>query len=253
MRIGLVSDIHGNLVSLASVLADIDRAGVDQIVFLGDVAALGPQPCEVIEQLRVLGLPCITGNHDAEVLNPDLVHSDADVSPWELELIDWCLGQLSQADLDYLRSFQQWIEIPLGPDATLLCFHGSPKSNTDKILATTPVAELDEMLADHSATVMAGGHTHVQMLRQHRGVAIVNPGSVGFPLEQMPFEGLPRYLPWAEYAILDWADGVLGIDLRRVPVDLDAVRQAALTTGMPRASAWLDLWIAPAESDSPRL
>jgi predicted phosphodiesterase len=246
MRIGLISDIHGNLVSLASVLADIDRAGVDQIVFLGDVAAIGPQPCEVLERLRALDPPCIMGNHDMEVLNPELVHGDADVSPWEVELIDWCVGQLSEADLDYLRSFQQWIEIPLGADDTLLCFHGSPKSNMDKILATTPVPELDEMLAGHSATVMAGGHTHVQMLRQHRGVAIVNPGSVGFPLEQMPFEGLPRYLPWAEYAILDWVDGVLGIELRRVPVDLDKVRQAALTSGMPRAAAWLELWITPA-------
>ena len=48
MRIGLISDIHGNLVSFESVLADIDRAGVDRVVCLGDVAAIGPQPCEVV-------------------------------------------------------------------------------------------------------------------------------------------------------------------------------------------------------------
>jgi predicted phosphodiesterase len=246
MRIGLISDIHGNLVSFESVLADIDRAGVDRVVCLGDVAAIGPQPCEVVERLRALGLPCIMGNHDHEILNLDLAHDSADVSPWEVELTDWCIGQLSESDLDYLRSFEQWIEIPLGAEATLLCFHGSPKSNMDKILATTPAPELDEMLEGHTATVMAGGHTHVQMLRQHRGVAIVNPGSVGFPLEQVPFEGLPRYLPWAEYAILDWVDGILGIELRRIPMDLDKVRQAALASGMPRAAAWLELWITPA-------
>lgn len=246
MRIGLISDIHGNLVSLGSVLADIDRAGVDQIVCLGDVAAIGPQPCEVVEWLRALGCPCIMGNHDLELLNPDMVHDDADVSPWEVELIDWCVGQLSEVDFDFLHSFQPLVEILLDAEATLLCFHGSPKSNVDKILATTPVPELDEMLTGHTATVMVGGHTHVQMLRQHRGVAIVNPGSVGFPLEQVPFEGLPRYLPWAEYAILDWVDGVLGVELRRVPMDLDKVRQTALTSGMPRAAAWLELWIMPA-------
>ena len=79
MRIALISDIHGNLVSLKVVLADIDRAGVDQIVCLGDVAALGPQPREVVEQLRALGCPCIMGNHDWDVLNSHLVHEDADV------------------------------------------------------------------------------------------------------------------------------------------------------------------------------
>jgi len=243
MRVGLISDIHSNLISLDAVLVDIDREGVDQIICLGDVAGLGPQPGEVVERLKALGCPCIMGNHDIEALNPDLVHGDADVSPWELELIEWCVGQLSAADLDFLRSFQSWLEVPLGSKDALLCFHGSPKSNMDKILATTPVPELDEMLADHSATVMAGGHTHVQMLRQHRGVAIVNPGSVGFPLEQLPFVGLPRYLPWAEYAILDWVDGVLGIELRRVPISLAEVKRAALASGMPRAVDWLDLWI----------
>ncbi len=245
MRVGLISDIHGNLISLEAVLVDIDQEGVDQIVCLGDVAALGPQPCEVVERLKALGCPCIMGNHDMEALNPDLVHGDADVSPWELELINWCVGQLSEADLDFLRSFQPWIEIFLGAEDALLCFHGSPQSFMDKILAVTPVVELDEMLAGHTATVMAGGHTHVQMLRQHRGVAIVNPGSVGFPLEQVPFEGLPRYLPWAEYAIIDWRDGILGIELRRVPISLDEVRRATLASGMPRAADWLDLWLTP--------
>lgn len=112
----------------------------------------------------------------------------------------------------------------------------------DTILATTPATELDEMLAGHAATVMAGGHTHVQLLRQHKGVMIVNAGSVGWPLEQMPFEPPPRILPWAEYAIVHWVDGVLGVELRRVPVDLDAVKQATLASDMPYAASWADEW-----------
>ena len=112
----------------------------------------------------------------------------------------------------------------------------------DRILATTPASELDEMLVGYAATAMAGGHTHVQMLRQHKGLLLINPGSVGFPLEQVPFEGSPRYLPWTEYAIIDWSDGILSAELRRIPIDFDEVRQAAVTSGLPRAAAWLDLW-----------
>jgi predicted phosphodiesterase len=251
MRIGLISDIHGNLVALEAVLADIDQAGVDQIICLGDVAALGPQPCEVAARLRTLGCACIMGNHDLEVLNPDLVHQDAGLSPWEVELVEWCVGQLSEADVDYLRSFRPLMEMPLAADGSLLCFHGSPRSHLEKLLATTPTAELDEMLAGHAATVMAGGHTHVQMLRQHKGLMVVNPGSIGFPLEEVPFEGMPRYLPWAEYAIIDWVDGVLGVEFRRVSVDLGRVKHAALTSGMPRAASWLELWTrSPLEKDN---
>jgi hypothetical protein len=61
----------------------------------------------------------------------------------------------------------------------------------------------------------------------------------------MPFKGLPRYLPWAEYAFVNWLDGMLSIDLRRVSIDLKATMQAALDSDMPDAAAWVDLWIAP--------
>ncbi len=246
MRIAIISDIHGNLVSLEAVLADIDQQGVDQIICLGDVAALGPQPGDVVAQVRALDCACVMGNHDDDLLNLDLVRENTNMTPWEVELTNWCAGQLSEADFEYLRSFQSWVEIPLDTQATLLCFHGSPRSNIEQILATTPGAELDQMLLGRAATVMAGGHTHVQMLRQHKGVMILNTGSVGCPVEQMPFEGLPRYLPWAEYAIVDWTDGVLGIELRRVPIDLDTIKQAALASDMPDAAAWAELWITPA-------
>jgi predicted phosphodiesterase len=245
MRIALISDIHGNLVSLEAVLADIDRTGVDQIVCLGDVTVYGPQPQQVIQRLKALNCPVIMGNHDLDLLKPHPVQTGTDVLPWEEELVAWCADQLSTDDIEYSRSFQPWIEVTLDADTRLFCFHGSPKSNMDQVLATTPGPELDKMLEGHTAVVMAGGHTHVQMLRQHKGVILINPGSVGCPLEQMPFKGLPRYLPWAEYAFVNWLDGMLSIDLRRVSIDLEATKQAALDSDMPDAAAWVDLWIAP--------
>lgn len=42
MRMGLIADIHGNLVALDAVLADLARDQPDRLVCLGDVAALGP-------------------------------------------------------------------------------------------------------------------------------------------------------------------------------------------------------------------
>lgn len=135
--------------------------------------------------------------------------------------------------MSYLRSFQPLLEIPFDAAHSLLCFHGSPRSNTEMILSTTPAPELDEMLAGHVATVMAGGHTHIQMVRQHNGMMIVNVGSVGEPLEQMPVKETTRILPWAEYTIINWVDGLLGIEARRVPYDLTAVKEAVARSDMP--------------------
>lgn len=90
------------------------------------------------------------------------------------------------------------------------------------------------MLAGHTATVMAGAHTHVPMVRRHKRTLIVNPGSVGLPFEQMPFTNEPSILPWAEYAIIEWVKGVLSIELRQIPIDRKLIVQAVLASGMPR-------------------
>ena len=44
MRIAIISDIHGNLTALQAVLADIKLQKVDDIICLGDIVTLGPQP-----------------------------------------------------------------------------------------------------------------------------------------------------------------------------------------------------------------
>ena len=235
MRIALISDIHGNLVALDAVLMDINREQVDQIVCLGDVATIGPQPRQVVARLGSLDLLAIAGNHESYLLNPEFTDEERDALPWLGEAVDWSIAQLSQADFDYLRSFQPWLEIRFDAAHSLLCFHGSPRSNTDMILATTPAAELDAMLTGFVATVMAGGHSHVQMVRRHNRMMLVNVGSVGEPLEQMPIKETTRILPWAEYTIISWVEGVLGIEARRVPIDLEAVRETMVRSDMPTA------------------
>ena len=242
MRVALISDIHGNFVSLQAVLADLAQQQVDRVICLGDVATLGPQPHEVVARLRRLNCACIMGNHDTFVLKPHLLHTYMD-APWFAESIKWCIAQLSADDLAFVQAFKPTLTVKMDANTTMLCFHGSPHSNTDIILATTPAADVDKMLAGHQATVMAGGHTHVQMLRQHNGLIILNPGSVGMPFEQMPFTGTPRILPQAEYAIVTWRNGVISADLRRVPIDLDAVKQAALDSELPEPDEWVKNWI----------
>ena len=65
---------------------------------------------------------------------------------------------------DFLATFKPISEIPLGSNSSLLLYHGSPRSNVEEILATTSPEQLDVLLDGQHATVMAGGHTHLQML-----------------------------------------------------------------------------------------
>ena len=232
MRIALVSDIHANEVALRAVLASIDREGVDALVCLGDVATLGPRPEAVIQILRDRKCRCIMGNHDEFLIEPSLIERYSDEKPIT-EAVSWCRSELASDDLDFVRGFERSFEIGLGGDATLFLFHGSPRSHMDDLLATTAGDELDRLLAGHKATVMAGGHTHIQMLRQHRGTLLVNPGSVGLPFREYAAGGPPTVLAHAEYAIVEGHESGVGVALRRVALDKGALRKAAADSDVP--------------------
>lgn len=240
MRVALIADIHGNLIALEAVLTDIVGAGTDQVVCLGDVAATGPLPHETIERLRGLNCPVIMGNADAAFLRPMRL-SPADEEGRRFSEIDqWCAAQLTPEDLSYIRTFQPTLTLALSDSATLLCFHGSPRRNTDSITATTSEATLARMLGGASATVLAGGHTHLPFTRRHKQATFLNPGSVGLPYELL--DTGPRNPPWAEYAIIDARAGALTIELRRVPIEVERVIQAALRSDMPHAEWWASGW-----------
>jgi len=166
-RIALISDVHGNEIALNAVLADIDRRGADETVCLGDVATLGPRPVAVLERLQKLGCVCIPGNHDEFMLEPSLVREYSKI-PVLLDAVGWCEAKLPSDAVDFIRGFRHSFELPLDDEHRLFLFHGAPESNVVDLLATTAPEELDAMLAGHHATVMAGGHTHIQMLRQPR-------------------------------------------------------------------------------------
>ena len=243
MRIALISDVHGNLVSLDAVLDDISRQNINEIIFLGDIATLGPYPHESVARLKELECPCIIGNHETYLFKPALGHTYMRGTQWFTDTLTWCRAQLTPDDYKFLSTFEPIIKFSLDGDASLICYHGSPRSNVENIFATTSAGQLDEMLDGHRATIMAGGHTHIQMMRQHNGLMIVNSGSVGMPFEQMPFSGPgPKIMPWAEYAIINSDNGFVSTELRRVFVDVEKVKQAALASRMPEPTDWLSNW-----------
>ena len=90
--------------------------------------------------------------------------------------------------------------------------------------------EVDRWLAGYEPRIVGSGHTHIQMLRQHRGVLLVNPGSVGLPFREFVGGGVPTILPQTEYAIVELSKGGLTVDMRSFPLDKAALRAAIEAT-----------------------
>jgi len=239
MRFAFISDIHGNFLSLELVLADIQKKNVDQIVCLGDVASLGPQPREVIARLKELQIPIIMGNHDNYLLNLHLTEAHL---PWLRAAEEWCQSQLDENDLDFLRSFQPQMSFMLEQSTNALCYHGSPRYDEEFLYPDVSADTLDNVFSGYDARLFVGGHTHVQMVRQHRNTTILNPGSVGMPFE-FPVPGQEQHaLRRAEYAVVEMKNGQLTIDLHQLPIDFDKLVQAARNSGLPDVDFWVSTW-----------
>ncbi|MFN8413053.1 MAG: metallophosphoesterase family protein [Anaerolineales bacterium] len=239
MRVAFISDIHGNFTALEAVLADIQSQKVDQIICLGDVTTLGPQPKEVLDTLKNLNCIFIKGNHDSALLDPSRA-AEYEIASHLLPDLLWCQGVLSEDELDFIDSFRENYEFVFPNQVKVFCFHGSPLTSTDLLQSTTPSDVLEEYFKGQTATIFIGGHSHIQMHRRYGNKLILNSGSVGNAFEFAFSPGVvPKLLPWAEYAILSQSENNLDVDLRRVYYDTEKLKEVVKKSGLPGSAWWI--------------
>jgi predicted phosphodiesterase len=152
---------------LEAVLAE---AGDAQLVFGGDMAA-GPLPAETLDRIMELDALTIHGNADRELLSDPLPSGG---------LIDeWVGAQLSDRHREFIAGLPEHVEVDVDGVGHVLFCHGSPRSDEELILKTTPDEWLLEMLEGVDAEVVVCGHTHMQFDRRVERWRVVNAGSVG--------------------------------------------------------------------------
>ncbi len=240
MRIAFISDIHANITALNAVLADIEAQRADRVIFLGDAATIGSHPNEVLTILRQLECVCILGNHDEAMLFPERA-TDLQIVSTLHSALDWGVARLSDMDFKFLRSFVPTYEFKQVQCPSILCFHGSPLSNIDSVLATTAPEALDKFFEGQTASIWIGGHTHIQLMRRYGNNLLINPGSVGNAFHHSFIAGgkTPALLPWAEYAIISMDGNSVSADMRRVPFDTQETLRLMVESKNPSAPWWL--------------
>ena len=238
MRIAVFSDMHGNLTAMQAAYEDAKQVGFDEIVCLGDVTAVGPQPQDTLGFIRELNCPVLMGNHDEWLITQNdslLVPKSSMVDGILFRIIrdidTWCRSQLDEDELDFINTFKPTLTRHIhGHD--LLFYHGSPRSNDDMLVATTPSETVDAMLDGHTEPIMIGGHSHLQMIRRHYDKLLINVGSVGSPF-YFNSDGVIRNPWWAEYGIITVEENFVSYDLRRVFYNIDETLHNIDASDMP--------------------
>jgi len=214
MRVAVLSDIHGNLLALEAVLADLEAAGgAEAVVIAGDLCLDGPQPRETLQRLRALGFPMVQGNTDRDLaLDPAATAASEQVA-----LLDWTRQALGEDGLAYLRQLPFAYRVQ-GPDADqgILIVHANPKTQDDPLRPFAPEGQIAPFLDAVSAdvAVVAFGHLHLPFTREVGRLLLADISSVG-----LPKDGDRR----AGYGLITWADGGWTVEQRRVEYPVEEV------------------------------
>ena len=107
MRIALLSDVHGNLPAFRAVLADVESAGAEQVLCLGDLVGYGAQPDGCVALARERCDVCLAGNHDLVVTGAIDI---ADFSPSAASAAVWTREHISADSLEYLRGLEPVVD-----------------------------------------------------------------------------------------------------------------------------------------------
>jgi len=235
--------MHGNAVALDAILAEVERADVDEVVCLGDVAQGGAQPAEVVDRLQAFGCRCVFGNSDEFLLTLDPEESGERPDEEERERLlrrgEWSREQLGADRLAFLETFEPVVELAID-EGRLVCCDATPATNTEVILPETPRDRIAALVGDAAGVV--GGHVHLQWLRRIGSSFWACCGSVGLAADFTQPTEEHRFGPWADYAVL--SSPPTRIEFRRTPFDTAEVVRAIRRSGMPDAERSALEWIA---------
>ena len=160
MRRAILSDIHGNLEALETVLADVKSQGCDQIVCLGDVIGYGPEPQACVDIVRSFDA-CILGNHDlAALFDPEGFSNAAE------QAILWTRKQMESGDTpeNCFERLRFLANLPrTRREGPLLFVHGSVRNPINEYVFPEDIYNRRKMekLFSMIQSVCFQGHTHV--------------------------------------------------------------------------------------------
>lgn len=236
-KIAVISDIHGNLEALKTVLKDIEKRNIKRVFCLGDIIAKGTHPHECIKLIKERCEVVIQGNCD-EYFTRDfsLDNNPNNKTDLSLKRINWNRSMLGREDVDYLKNLPYCYEFYLSGRLVRM-FHASPTKINDFIGNIDTLDRLyrlflpsENTVSKNKADVVIYGHIHMQFMQRIYNRTIINSGSVGNAIDVFrndEKDGNVRNTTCANYAIIsgdyDSKDytSQISYELVNIPYDID--------------------------------
>lgn len=217
MKLGIISDVHSNLIALKKVLSELKDVGM--IIHAGDIVGYNPYPNEVVKIFREKNIFSILGNHDMAVITGDT----SGFNPFAAKAVYWTRNVLSDENLSFLKTLKKREKIKIGK-TNIAVIHGSPWDDNEYVYENGLSKNfLDEV----NAEILVYGHTHIPCFKKFDNGIIINPGSVG-----QPRDGNKK----ASFAVFD-VDSK-SVEIKRTGYDIKAVTRKIIEYKLPDILAY---------------
>ena len=230
MRIGIVGDIHGNFAALTSVLEALRNCGVSAILNTGDTVGYSAHPDECVQLLEKARTIDVQGNYDEAVA---LRLSDCGCGPAVGRLallreasLRWTQARITEQTRSCLRHQPVLRWLAFG-NRNLLLSHGQVGAHGGKELEREQSAWA-RRAGGTGADIVVLGHSHRPKIERLGRTTLVNPGSVGKPVDADPR---------AACALVEIGASGVQAQILRVPYDVEANARALVAAGLPNEIA----------------
>jgi len=215
MKVGLLSDIHGNADALLAVLSAARREMVESLIIAGDFVGYYYAIDRVLEILQGWPFSAVRGNHE-DMLQAWLSGGDrAAIKGKYGSALEEAVRRLPRESIEWLLALPRNRAVVVDGKRCYIC-HGSPRA-TDEYIYPDALKEKSDILFEQNADLVVFGHTHRPLIWSRSGTIVVNPGSVGQPRD---------YQPGACWALWDTASH--SVELRRESYDMQPVLAEAM-------------------------
>ena len=189
MKIGVISDIHSNIVALNKILNEFEKIKVDKIICCGDIIGIGASPEETVKTLMQKKdiLIAVRGNHEQYLLKGLLKNVHDDKRAMSLEEIDnheWTHSKLSENSKNFISKFKisNIIEIE-GKKIYIVHYPSNENGIYKKHIKKPTIKQNEEMFSEIDADIYIYGHTHTTSINNKNNKWYINSGSLGCPVK----------------------------------------------------------------------
>jgi diadenosine tetraphosphatase ApaH/serine/threonine PP2A family protein phosphatase len=232
----ILTDLHANRQAVAACLAHAEQHHAQRYAFLGDFVGYGADPGWVIDTVQhyvARGAIAIMGNHDHATAHETRKKMHAEAR----EVIDWTRGQLTAAQLDFLRT----LPLTITQD-NILYVHASAHEPIEWGYVTDST-EAGKSMKATSCHIIFCGHVHAPALYRtaddgRLGAQIPVPGQRNLLRPQHQYLAIPGSVGQprdgncaACYALYD--DVSHELTFHRVPYDFGAAARRVIEAALP--------------------